>query len=208
MELKTFVIWMTLSSPVWNALFYTSKKVLRHLLDEGRGSDSYSEGAHSKQKFLFVLLNSQPATKKQIFFSSFVKTDKWLIYCPLKILLWASSRHVTVILLNPNLTCRRSGLLLWLLTSICPLGGPSPPLFPVCPYPPFPGFLSSHPIPGHRTVWFALWTLPYAVFWNQEGIIWLLWSTRKINYRNRREYFLSYCIFQYVHNKKKSFMVE
>ncbi len=119
------------------------------------------------------LVTIQCFTKKLTFFSSIGKIDTWLIY-RYHIVLSSSQQ----LLQKQNLTCRSSWLLLllllWLLKVTCVQVGHLPPLFPVCPNPPLPGFPSSYPIPDHSIIAFVLWIVPYSVFWNEAGNLLLL----------------------------------
>lgn len=104
----------------------------------------------------------------------------------------------------PNLTCRASWLLPLLL---CLLNdtqiGPSPPLFPVLPcLCPFPGSPPPpHPIPGQSIVCFAPCSVPYSIYWNEEGIILLPFSYREETTQHPLKYF----IFQYQYASEKKY---
>lgn len=95
-----------------------------------------------------------------------------------------SAKNISMpLLLKKNLTCRSS----WLLLSLLWLSkGPFPPPFPVCPSPPFPG--SPPPISGHSVGSFALWTVPYSIFWNEDGFISLLFSYEERSNQRTLEY--------------------
>lgn len=104
----------------------------------------------------------------------------------------------------PNLTCRASWLLPLLL---CLLNdtqiGPSPPLFPVLPcLCPFPGSPPPpHPIPGQSIVCFAPCSVPYSIYWNEEGIILLPFSYQEETTQHPLKYF----IFQYQYASEKTY---